>query len=84
MGEAVIVSAARTAFGRFGGGLQPLKAVDLGGIVITEAVKRAGIAPQQVDYVYMGQVLREAAARFLPVRPRARRVCLGGSLYNCQ
>lgn len=72
MRKTVIVSFARTPFGRFGGGLQPLKAVDLGGIAIAEAVKRADIAPEEVDYVYMGQVVQAGCGQ-IPSRQAARR-----------
>ncbi|NPV27960.1 MAG: acetyl-CoA C-acetyltransferase [Firmicutes bacterium] len=72
MQETVIVSAARTPFGRFGGALQSLKAVELGGIAIAEAVKRAGITPEQVDYVYMGQVLQGGCGQ-VPSRQAARK-----------
>jgi acetyl-CoA C-acetyltransferase len=51
------VSAARTPFGKFGGGLQPLKAVELGGLAIKEALARAGVAGDQVDEVIMGIVV---------------------------
>ncbi|GAW94288.1 acetyl-CoA C-acetyltransferase [Calderihabitans maritimus] len=61
--ETVIVSAARTPFGRFGGVLQPLSAVDLGAVAIKEAVKRAGIENDQVDYVLMGMVLQGGAGQ---------------------
>lgn len=57
MPEAVIVSACRTPIGRFGGGLRSLKAVDLGAIAISEALGRAGIKGEAVDYVFMGQVV---------------------------
>ncbi|MDY0162342.1 acetyl-CoA C-acetyltransferase [Desulfobotulus sp.] len=57
MREAVIVSACRTPLGAFNGGLTALGAVDLGAIVIREAVKRAGIADKEVNEVIMGQVL---------------------------
>ena len=57
MKEVVIVSAARTPFGKFGGGLKPLKAGDLGGLAIQEALKRAGITGGQVDEVVYGTVL---------------------------
>lgn len=57
MKEVVIVSAARTPFGKFGGGLRPLKATDLGGLAIKEALKRAGITGDQVDEVVYGTVL---------------------------
>lgn len=57
MKEVVIVSAARTPFGKFGGGLRPLKASDLGGLAIKEALRRAGISGDQVDEVVYGTVL---------------------------
>ena len=57
MKEAVIVSAARTPLGSFGGSLGKIGATDLGAIVIKEAVKRAGIKKEDVDEVLMGQVL---------------------------
>ena len=57
MKEVVIVSAARTPFGKFGGGLKTLKASDLGGLAIAEALKRAGITGEQVDEVVYGTVL---------------------------
>jgi len=58
MEDTVIVSFARTPFGKFGGGLKPFSATDLGGIAIKEALKRTNVSPQDVDYVYMGQVLQ--------------------------
>lgn len=57
MKEVVIVSAARTPFGKFGGGLKNLKASDLGGLAIKEALKRAGITGEQVEEVVYGTVL---------------------------
>jgi acetyl-CoA C-acetyltransferase len=57
MREAVIVSAVRTPLGRFNGMLAALDATDLGGIVIQEAVRRAGLEREHVDEVIMGQVL---------------------------
>ena len=57
MREAVIVSAVRTPLGAFNGSLASIGATDLGGMVIAEAVKRAGIAPELVNEVMMGQVL---------------------------
>ena len=57
MRDVVIVSAARTPFGKFGGGLKTLKAVDLGGLAIKEALRRAGIQGGQVDEVIMGMVV---------------------------
>ncbi len=58
MKEVVIVSACRTAVGSFGGGLKDVSARELGAVVIAEAVKRAGIKPEQVDEVIMGCVLQ--------------------------
>jgi len=57
MKKAVIVSAARTPIGSFGGTLSPLSAVDLGVIAAKEAIKRSGIEPSMVEEVYFGNVL---------------------------
>lgn len=58
MKEAVVVSAARTAVGTFGGSLKNISAVDLGAVVIKEALARGGVRPDQVDEVLMGCVLQ--------------------------
>ena len=58
MREVVIASAARTALGSFGGTLKDVPAAELGAIVIKEAVKRAGINPEQVEEVVMGNVIQ--------------------------
>ena len=58
MSRSVVVSAARTAIGKFGGAVAGLPAVDLGSHAIKAALERAGIAGDQVDYVIMGQVLQ--------------------------
>jgi acetyl-CoA C-acetyltransferase len=58
MAHSVIISAARTAIGKFGGSVSDLPAVDLGGHAIKAALQRAGITGDQVDYVIMGQVLQ--------------------------
>jgi len=57
MQQAVIVSATRTAIGKFSGALARISAPELGALVIGEALKRAKLAPEQVDEVVMGQVL---------------------------
>jgi acetyl-CoA C-acetyltransferase len=57
MNEAVIVTAVRTAQGKFDGTLKELSAPQLGGIVIREAVKKAGISPQEVNEIIMGNVV---------------------------
>jgi acetyl-CoA C-acetyltransferase len=55
MSKTVIVSAARTPIGNFGGSLRTIAAYDLAALVLNEAVKRARIEPAQVDAVVMGQ-----------------------------
>lgn len=57
MKEAVIVSAVRTPLGAFNGSLAPLGATELGGMIIQEAIRRAGIDKSEVNEVLMGQVL---------------------------
>ena len=57
MKDVVIVAAARTAIGKFGGSLAKIPAPELGAIVIKEVLRRAGVAPDQVDEVIFGQVL---------------------------
>ena len=56
--EIVIVSAVRTAVGSFQGSLKDVPATQLGAIVIKEAIGRAGIQPEQVSEVIMGNVLQ--------------------------
>ncbi|MHB1667592.1 acetyl-CoA C-acetyltransferase [Thiomonas sp.] len=56
--DIVIVSAVRTAVGKFGGSLAKISAVDLGALVVKTAIARAGIEPGQVSEVIMGQVLQ--------------------------
>jgi acetyl-CoA C-acetyltransferase len=58
MKDVVIVGAARTAIGTFGGSLKGVPARKLGAIVIKEALNRAGVKPEQVDEVIMGNVLQ--------------------------
>ena len=58
MREVVIASAVRTAVGSFGGSLKDVPAVELGAVVIKEAVKRAGIKPELVEEVVFGNVLQ--------------------------
>jgi len=63
MEDIVIVSAVRTAVGKFGGSLAKVAAPDLGAAVIREAVARAGLDPAQVSEVIMGQVLAAGAGQ---------------------
>jgi acetyl-CoA C-acetyltransferase len=57
MENIVIVAAARTAVGKFGGALAKTPATELGAAVIAEVLKRSGLSPDQIDEVIMGQVL---------------------------
>ena len=58
LNEAVIISAARTPVGKFLGSLKGFKATELGAIAVREAVKRAGVRPEDVDEVIMGCVIQ--------------------------
>jgi acetyl-CoA C-acetyltransferase len=58
MKEVVIVSAVRTAVGKFGGTLKDVPAAELGALVIKEALVRANVKPEQVDEVIMGNVIQ--------------------------
>jgi len=87
----VIVSGARTPIGKLSGALGGFAATELGGFAIAAALERAGIEPDQVDYVFMGQVIlagagqitaRQAAAKAgIPMDVAAttiNKVCLSG------
>ena len=63
MEDIVIVSAARTAVGKFGGTLAKTPATELGAAVIAEVLKRSGLAADQVGEVIMGQVLAAGAGQ---------------------
>jgi acetyl-CoA C-acetyltransferase len=58
MPKTAILGTARTPFGKLGGGLSSLDATELGGKAIEAALERAGVAPDQVEHVVMGQVLQ--------------------------
>jgi acetyl-CoA C-acetyltransferase len=58
MPKTVILGAARTPIGKMGGGLSTLDATELGAIAIEAALERAGVEPEQVQHVVMGQVLQ--------------------------
>ncbi len=77
MREAVIISAVRTAIGKFQGALAPFSAVDLGACVVREAVCRAGIDPTQVDEIIMGNVVSAGLGQ----NP-ARQAGLKGGLHH--
>src|SRR5690625_1458107 len=71
MKRAVIVSGARTPFGRFGGGLKDVSATKLGGIAIREAIDRAELDESEIDEVIMGTVLQGGQGQ-IPSRQAAR------------
>ncbi|MCW0215141.1 MAG: acetyl-CoA C-acetyltransferase [Pseudonocardia sp.] len=70
MAESVIVAGARTPVGRLLGSLKGFSGAQLGGIAIKAALERAGVAPEKVDYVIMGQVLTAGAGQ-IPARQAA-------------
>jgi len=63
MAGSVILAGARTPIGKLSGALASFSATDLGGFAIKAALERAGVAPDQVDYVFMGQVLQAGAGQ---------------------
>ena len=75
--DVVIVSACRTPIGGYLGSLQPLKVTDLGGVVVKEAVRRAGLSPDRVDECIMGNVLQAGVGQ----NP-ARQAALKGGLAS--
>jgi acetyl-CoA C-acetyltransferase len=91
MPGSVVVAGARTPIGKLAGALAPCRAVELGGVAIRAALERAGVPPDQVDYVFVGHVLqagqgqitaRQAAVRAgIPMTVPAttvNKVCLSG------
>jgi acetyl-CoA C-acetyltransferase len=70
MSGSVIVAGARTPIGRLLGSLSGLPAVELGGLAIKAALERAGVRPEDVEYVIMGQVLQAGAGQ-IPSRQAA-------------
>jgi acetyl-CoA C-acetyltransferase len=91
MAGSVILAGARTPIGKLSGALGGFAATDLGGFAIKAALERAGVSPDQVDYVFMGHVLqagtgqitaRQAAANAgIPMTVPAttvNKVCLSG------
>jgi acetyl-CoA C-acetyltransferase len=91
MAGSYLVAGARTPIGKLSGALAPLSAAELGSVAIAAALERAGIAPDDVDHVIMGQVLmagqgqvpsRQAATKAgIPLRVpsvNVNKVCLSG------
>lgn len=75
MSGSVILSGARTPIGKLSGSLAGFAATDLGGFAIKEALVRAGVSPDQVDYVFMGHVLTAGAGQIT-----ARQAALNGGI----
>ncbi|MGZ4682479.1 MAG: acetyl-CoA C-acetyltransferase [Acidimicrobiales bacterium] len=63
MAGSVILAGARTPIGKLSGALASFSATDLGGFAIKAALERAGVSPEQVDYVFMGQVIQAGAGQ---------------------
>ncbi|CAN5530295.1 acetyl-CoA C-acetyltransferase [soil metagenome] len=63
MADTVILEGARTPFGRFGGGLASLSAVDLGSVAAGEAMKRSNVEASDIDHLVMGQVLQAGSGQ---------------------
>ncbi len=91
MGKSVIVAGARTPIGKLAGAFATMSAQDLGGVAIKAALERAGVSPDDVDIVLMGQVIgagqgqitaRQAAVKAgIPMTVNAttiNKVCLSG------
>ncbi len=76
MGGSVIVAGARTPMGRLLGQLKDFSAAQLGGFAIKSALERAGVAPEQVQYVIMGQVLTAGVGQ-IPARQAAVHAGIG-------
>jgi acetyl-CoA C-acetyltransferase len=72
MAGSVIVNGARTPMGRLLGSLKDFSGADLGGFAIKAALERSGVAPEQVQYVIMGQVLQAGAGQ-IPARQAAHK-----------
>jgi acetyl-CoA C-acetyltransferase len=75
MAGSVILAGARTPIGKMQGAYSSLAATDLGGIAIKAALERAGLSPEQIDYVFMGQVLQAGAGQIT-----ARQAAVNGGL----
>jgi acetyl-CoA C-acetyltransferase len=91
MPGSVILSGARTPIGKLSGALAGFKATELGGFAIKAALERAGLSPDQIDYVFMGHALQAGAGQItarqaavnagIPMRVPAttiNKVCLSG------
>ena len=75
MKDLYVVNCCRTAVGSFGGSLKDTPAADLGAIVVKEALKRANVAPENVDELMFGCILTAAQGQNV-----ARQQCIGSHL----
>jgi len=75
MSDAYIISGVRTPIGSFLGGFGSMSATDLGGVVVGESIKQAGLTPDKIDEVIMGQVLQAGVGQ-----APARQAALKGGL----
>jgi acetyl-CoA C-acetyltransferase len=75
MAGSVIIAGARTPIGKLSGAAASLSAAELGGVAIEEALQRAGIDGEQVDYVFMGHVLQAGAGQIT-----ARQAAVNGGI----
>lgn len=80
MRDVVIVAAARTPFGRFGGAFRNLTAVDLGAVAIREVVRRAGLNGPEIDQVILGNCVGAATLGQVPARQAALKAGLPESV----
>jgi acetyl-CoA C-acetyltransferase len=78
MKEIVLIGAVRTPIGKFGGSLVDIPVAQLGSIVIADAIKRAGIIPEDVDEVIMGNVLQSGMGQ-----GTARQAAIGAGIPDC-
>ncbi len=75
MAGSVILNGARTPIGKLSGALSSFQATELGGFAIKAALERSGVSPDQVDYVFMGQVLQAGAGQIT-----ARQAAVNGGI----
>jgi len=75
MSGSVILAGARTPIGKLSGALASFAATDLGGFAIKAALERAGVSPDRVDYVIMGQVIQAGAGQIT-----ARQAAMNGGI----
>jgi acetyl-CoA C-acetyltransferase len=72
MAGSVIIGGARTPIGKLSGAFGSFSATDLGGFAIKAALERAGVSPDQVDYVLMGQVLQAGVGQMTALQAAAK------------